>query len=624
MIRNHVIAFTVLCLCWALPGFCTETMLLEPGTPVFTEPSHEAPARAFITKPVIVEKGTTRLVLREQHPLARYWYFTEIKLGDNLSGYVEPHAVIHTDGQGKNHLEYKPYFLLWRLLLTAALAAALLAVVGDMLSHHIRKLPLPPSALAWRLILTVVLTRQLLLMILVQGAGNIITKPADDIAYFANAVSIMHWDFSHPWVMTLGHGLIYIPFILFTGTSTVETLMVPFSYFSGLVLAPLSLVMGFLIARKLTGNLRIPFIAMMLWAILPFFYCYNPDFNLKPMMFVSGFAPMSFRFDFPHYQTLIATGFNAMSDIPSTLLVLTVIYLALRLPSRLWSYAVLAAVYAFACLVRINNICFIPVLAFIVLYRFGKELFGSWRYFLAAGAIGGGVFLLVFSPQFAINYHFSGRLLGFGYITLPEMDPGAPLFSLTNFQMNAAYLGGSSHLIWALGISALWFMRDRTLRTILGIWTFPIIAFFLFYYFTVADPVRFILTAFPAFFIAVAGCEFREKLRTWEWGALAIIGFAWIVLGSNATLADWRFYLQGFRLLYHPLSFAQFEWLVMILLAGAIAALWRHRRLMLFLLAVSVLNLFGSAYLLLLLLTALFIRSLAEATLLLLPHFKRI
>lgn len=624
MIRNHVIAFIVLCLCRVLPGFCADTILLEPGTPVFSAPSHEASVRAIITRSVVAEKGAPQLILRKQHPLARYWYFTEIKLGGDLSGYVEPHAVIRTDEQGKKRLEYKPYSPLWRFLLIGALGAALLAVAGDTLSHRIRKQTLPLSALTWRLILIVVLTRQLLLMILVQGAGNIIASPADDTAYFDNAVSLMHWDFSRPWLTSLGHSLFYIPFILFTGASTVEEIMVPFSYFSGLVLAPLSLVTGFLIARRLTGNLRVPFIAMMVWAVLPFFYGYNPDFNVRPMMFVSDFHFMSFDFNFAHYQALIAAGFNSMSDVSSTLLVLATVYLALRLPSRLWSYAVLAAVYAFACLIRINNICFIPVLAFIVPYRFGKELFASWRYFLSAGVIGCGVFLLMFSPQFAINHHFSGRLLGFGYITLPGTEPGAPLFSPAHFLLNGAYLGGSSHLIWTLGICSLWFMRDRAARTILGIWIFPIIAFFLLYLFTVADPVRFILTAFPAFFIAMAGCEFREKLSGWEWVALAIVGVAWILAPSNVTVADWRFYLQGFGLFNHPLSFKPSDWVVVILLAGGIAGLYRHRRLMLFLLAVSILNLFGNAYLLILLLAAVFIRSLADAALLLSPYFKRV
>ncbi|GEM_PF-798653 len=592
-------------------------------TPVFAEPDLEGKALLITNRPIEVEILNTELVLTQKHPLARYWHFSQVRLPDGATGYMEPQVSVEFNDAGKPIMKFTFLTPWWRLLMIWAVGIGLIVTLVKLFYHFTKRQILPERNLHCWLILLIMLIRQALLLALVQGAGNIIASPADDHAYFDNAVSLMHWDFSRPWLTTLGHSLFYIPFILFTGARTVGDIMVPFSYFSGLVLGPLSLAVGYLIAHRLTGNLRVPCIAMILWAILPFFYQYNPDFSASPRIFVSGFQPMNFQFTLPHYETLIATGFNAMSDVSSTLLTLVSIYLALRLPSRMWSYAALAAVYAFACLIRINNVCFIPVLAFIVLYRFSGELFSSWRYFLTAGAIGCVAFLLVFAPQFAINCHFSDRLLGFGYITQPETVQVPPLFSLAHFQMNAAYLAGSSHLIWVLGICGLWFMRDRARRTILSLWIFPVIAFFLLYLYSVADPVRFILTAFPAFFIAMAGWEFRGNLRAWEWGALAVTGAAWILLEPNATLADWRFYLQEFHIFHHPLLFRPFEWVVMILLAGGIAALYKHPRLMLFLLAVSILNLFGHAYLLVLLLTAAFIRSLVDAAILLPPRFKR-
>ena len=74
-------------------------------------------------------------------------------------------------------------------------------------------------------------------------------------------------------------------------------------------------------------------------------------------------------------------------------------------------------------------------------------------------------------------------------------------------ELTSAFYGTTNQVIWIPALLSLFFMRDRKLRITLTWWAVPIILFFFGYSHGTDDPIRFILTSYPAFFIAIAAAS---------------------------------------------------------------------------------------------------------------------
>ena len=102
--------------------------------------------------------------------------------------------------------------------------------------------------------------------------GSFFCSPADDPGYFEVALGLLDGKVDGPWSFTMGQALWYIPFMLIMQTRDYFDIVIPFSCFSGLILAPMSLGFLLIFFRKLSGSLGAAFAATGILALMPFFF----------------------------------------------------------------------------------------------------------------------------------------------------------------------------------------------------------------------------------------------------------------------------------------------------------------------------------------------------------------
>ncbi|WP_294480223.1 hypothetical protein [uncultured Victivallis sp.] len=562
------------------------TISLEPGTPVFRTAEMPGEVIAVAAEPTVLETtGQSRLFLIRSHPLARYFRMTEVRLPDGRTGYVHPAALLHPDGQ----LEVGNVVEFWRYPLAALLGGALAALLVILWKR--RREPDP-----WRWVelgLVPILLRMFLLILLVNRAQNIIASPADEPGYYMNLLGILNWDFSERWHFTVGTSLFYLPFELLSGTRNLIDIMIPLSWVEGFVIAPCSLWLGYVIGRKLTGSDIKASLAMLGWAILPFIWHHQPDFTER--FFIAFFEFPSAEFTYRHYINLIGCGFSAMSDTPSTCLMLTVFALLICRRASYRTAAAAAFLFGVACLFRINNIMFVPAIGAICLvYR--PEYFRNVRETVRYALLGALAFLIGFLPQMLANWKFFGNPLKFSYTNYAE---GAHTYVDWIFvELNSMFYATVNQLLWIPAILALFFLRDRKLRLVLALWAIPVIFFFFGYSHGTDDPVRFILTTYPALFLAVAASNVWERLkpRDFLWTIPLLAG--WILCIPNAAYGRYDWYLSApYRMLWR---LGDFSWItlagVAAMAVGIVMIGRKSRKTAAFLTVCSVLYLFGNGY----------------------------
>jgi hypothetical protein len=366
-----------------------------------------------------------------------------------------------------------------------------------------------------------VFLRWLLLLIMVLGVKNIICSAADDPGYFRTAIGFLNWDFSGKWSYTIGHGFFYMPFILLTGAKEYYDIAVYFSWFSGFIIMPAILGMFYLVIKKLTSSRFISFTATMMWSLIPFIYHYSQDWDRH--IYKSFCALPSLAPGFRHYSILISTGFNGMSDCVAAMLIMLVIMLCLYLQPKNRSLFLISGIYAFACLVRINNIFYSPLIAWLFWLKM-KDQFIGIKPILKAAIPSVVVFLVVFAPQFIVNHIQFGSCFTFPYIM--HENAANDGFEYRMLHHNITFLGNINHAVWSLGTVGMLFIKDKIKRTTLVLWTVPSILFFFGYTCTSYDGVRFILPTYGAMYAAFVCCEVWQAVssaqRKWLIGMIVI------------------------------------------------------------------------------------------------------
>lgn len=577
-------ALLLLCLLLAAAGFGA-TITLEPGTPVFRTPELPSEVIAVASARTELPETGSKLVLIQRHPLARYYRLSEVRLPDGRSGYTHPRILLTPDG----NLDFGNMLEWWRYPLAVLLCGGLAALAVTLWKRRREEDP-------WRRLelgLLPVLLRMTLLVLLVNSAQNIIAAPADETGYYSNLIHFLAGDFSERWHFTVGTSIFYLPFELLSGTRQLADLLIPVSWAEGFLIAPLSLFLGYLIARKLTGSDRKACAAMLIWAVLPFVWHHRPDFTGR--LFIAFFEFPSAEFSYRHYINLIACGFSAMSDTPSTMLVLLCMTILLYCRVSRRSAALAAFVFGVSCMFRINNILFLPAIAAIVWLRQPEYLAGVRRT-LTNAAAGAGAFLLGFLPQMLANWKFFGSPLKFSYTNYAE---GAHTYLHWSFiELNSAFYGTVNQLVWIPGLLSLLFLKDRKLRIILALWAVPVIWFFFGYSHGTDDPIRFILTSYPAFFIAIAACGVWDKLTRSQIGWLLLILAGWIVCIPNASYGSFGWYFaEPHHLLWRTGLFPPLQAAgTAAMAAGSVALFLTRRKLGIFTALASVLYLLGNAY----------------------------
>ena len=479
-------------------GLAAAQVTLPENTALFTTPDPFSTPAGAVSGEVEVRREFCKYT--HVHPLAYRHKFYEI-VRDGRIFYASPE--IRADST--QILEF-PLF--------RRLAMALAAAIGLFTAwRHFRERKsgtLAPGSrreAAYFLIEALAL-RYALSFAMLTEFSNLLPAAADDNGYFEVGYDLWNRSFTRPWRFTLGNGLWYIPFIALTNAKEFYDIALAVDYFNLLVTAPAALALAFLILREVKLPLYAAAAALFTAVLWCFVACHleNWDACSFPSFFVlPAFVTADPLGMWKFYRFCIGAGFNAMSDTPGLLVVLATVWCALSLPLKKRHAALTAALYGFACLIRINYCFLAPLLAFLWLVRM-RETKHPWREVALHAAAGAAAFLALFGWQLFVNYRDFGSIFRFGYV-LHYLDfpagerpaDGFTFHTLTQWR-NLKFLFGANHAAWTLFFAGTLFLRDRKLRTLFVLWAVPITIFFLGYYQTYCDAARFILPAFVAFF----------------------------------------------------------------------------------------------------------------------------
>ncbi len=510
---------------------------LPAGTPVFDAPKPGAGLLLVLPQnATIYPQHPPEQIWFRAHPLARRLDFYPVKL-QNKTCFASP-DISASRSTGKRKFELRMAHELpsvVRLLGPASAGTGLLLICRMIRTKKARQ--------DWRIWAGVLIAARIALLAWIVDAGaGLYCNPADEPGYFEVAKDLLRGHLAGPWTYPVGHGALFmLPFAAAAGAQSYWDILIPASWFSGFVLGPLALVLGFRILMELKIPMKHAFAAMLLWALLPFFLHHTPDWENK--VFHSFFDLPSIAASFRYYMTLIGCGFNGMSDMFSTVLVFAVILACLKIRPSLCSLALVSALLGVACLVRLNNIFFCPVAGYLLLLRFRENLTGvrQWTAFLLTGSL---VFLAVTGIQLAVNFHQFGSMWIFPYslhaLNLPPGERPAAGFTFVTLVkgISLRYLLESNLFVMSSAISGFLLLPDREKRAVLGLWAIPVILFFCGYSHTFCDPVRFILSSFvPLLAAAVLAAGRLLRTNRLRLGIFCLLTAVLVILHSGVVLA---------------------------------------------------------------------------------------
>ena len=498
----------------ALRGETRAAEPLPPGIPCFGKPDYFSAPAGLLVVPTF-PAGPAKRVFSADHPLAWYNDFFPVRVGGS-EYQASPTISGGRNAAGKITVWQERRAAPWRWILTGALAAGCLLWMARLLRE-----PAAPGTPAEErdFVLAALLLRLALLSFTVNWWCNLVPAAADDNGYFEVAYDLLRGSLAGPWNYTVGLPLCYLPFAGLTGATEFYDIALAFDYFAGFFVAPLAMILGFRLLRRMGVGARGSFAVLLIWAVWPFFAWHLEDWEGR--WFHSFFAFPPVDPDSPWmwwrcYASFINAGFNAMSDTPGLAAALAAMLAVLALPARRSSAAAVGALWGFACLIRINYILLLPF--FLCAAHFRMPEFGGAKRGIAAGILAAVGFLAVFGFQFFVNRHQFGSPFVFGYsrhyLDFAPLDRPAAGFTFHTLLKwtNLRHLALSNHPWWTLGLAGLLFMRDRKRRDLL-IWAgVPLILFFLGYSHTFCDARRFIFVSFVIFLGAVAGLEVWSEL----------------------------------------------------------------------------------------------------------------
>lgn len=491
MIRR-LLALAVLL--FALPLAAAERLVFE---------SPDAPAidtGRLLDAPFAPAGETVGFVTR--HPLMQRVDMQVLALPDGRRFY----APVNADGTDLEIADPAPWVPpMFRIM------AVMLAVAAAAWFFAWRRKRLSPTENLWLALAVLVLFRVVAMLWSLMICGDYFCAPSDDLGYLEVSRGIMRGNFSGPWSFTVGLSVLYLPFMLIFGESYFA-FAPALSTFSALVLSPLALALAFLFMRRICGSMVRAWWAGAVLAAWPFFVHWIQR-SSGPVDWMLS-APR-LGADFFNYNIFIGAGYNTMSDTFAMLAVFAALLMAATVPLKwYWSLAA-GAVFGFACLIRVNDVFYLPVMALVWMLREERPWSGIA---LARYAAGGLMAMAVFSVQLAVNHHQLGGIFTFPYVLHPNRAAAGFLFEC--IPGNLAFLFNANRPWWAAGLAALALVSDRKSRTIIALWSLPVLLFFCGYPCATWDAARFLLPIYGAFILAAA--LLCWKRQWWLWGALSV------------------------------------------------------------------------------------------------------
>lgn len=484
-------------------------VFVVPSTPFFQAPTihslvvHVAADdrhyQILETKRYFIKKNP--IIKRSWHPLMTVVDFHRVRLDDRKDAWVSEDLLYD---QKTRRIVPRPlpdinfqYCALTALLLMAVLLYALNKTTKILDLWKTPGIwPLKSSIIA---LCVLILLRLFLLFLTLTLSGKVILNPVDELGYFTISRDLIDCHISAPWQFTLGLGIFHLPLVWLLKARSYFDLVFPISIINSCVLVPLTFCMVFYIIQKISCSTRNACVALSLWATLPFFYFPVELHHLdvaKSLFAEPDFSAASYRL----YYIFHAIGYNGLSDTPSAFFVISCFFLIIAFPPKTRLIIIVSAIFAFSCLIRLNNIFFSPLIAYLLWDK--KKSVGEENilHIIASASIAVIVFLVCFSPQLITNYAQFKSILAFPYIL--HADQAHKGFELVSLPDGINFLIGGNFLYICLGCWALLFMKDRYVRNIFVLWSAPPLLFFCGYIVVTNNPVRFILPVYYALLAA--------------------------------------------------------------------------------------------------------------------------
>lgn len=493
------------------------TLYPEPGIPVLAAPEIGAKVIALTEGTAEYDVIAVQRYMFRQHPFGRYFDFNQVKLPGGQAGWIcENLRIVEKDGKKTidriqpDNFNYKTASVICGLII---LVIALYFISEKLFPQQTLRLGLKkisPVEQTVGLLALLVLTRYLQLLIMLGCDSSLVTLAPDGNTYFNMARDIVNLNFNNPWDRSIGTCFVYIPFIwLLPAAKSFIDVAPQLAAFNGFVLMPLCFVLGFFIIRKVCGSEFKAFFAVLLWIIIPFFYFNIQDFDKD--IFGSLIGLPQFHFSWRLYSLHQALNYNNLTDAFSTLFVFLTIFLALFMPPRWQMAAAVSALFGVSCLIRLNNIFFALLIAFIFWYRL-KSSWKTWPQILRYIAGSLICFLIAFAVQFVFNKLHVGSFLTFPYVLVGNGTEKGFVPALV--PLHTKFLIGCNFLFFVLGIWGMIFCKDKYCRNFLVLMAAPTAIYFCGHITTTSDPVRYILSIYlPLLAAFVCAAPWKELNR---------------------------------------------------------------------------------------------------------------
>ena len=387
------------------------------------------------------------------------------------------------------------------------------------------------------LILFLLFLKQFLLSLYLSAGECVQARLIDESCYLKIGYELFH-TVTGKWNYPVGYPLLIAGVMAVTGGSFagIQQASEWISVFNGFLLFPAVYALLGVILYRFTLSLRRTFLILLALILIPFFVfpCENFTANDYTQWIDIPLLTISYK----SYYIRMWTSLNALSDPSSVFFVLLCIFLALFRGKGIRNLLLISALFGFSCLVRLNNIFFAPLLAYLFLmanretYRESKKTFFRDIFSCAF------VFLLVFSPQFFVNYRDFSSIWIFPYVLHEAANAGFEIGSLLGGGMK--YYTSCNQLLFSFGCASLFFMKKGFFRTVLILWIVPLVLFFSGYVCFSANPVRFILPSLLGLGCAAGCCQdvLEEEWGKREWGSFFFLLFC--------TIASFNPYVHEF------------------------------------------------------------------------------
>lgn len=529
-------------------GFGAERYVtVPPETPFFKEPTTDSGILQVATKTLSFEIQETRRVYlaknpfvvaagRTWHPLMAYADFFRVSVTDEKDAWVSRDLKYYEEGKiviPWRDPDYLYLYLSWATVAATAFLACWGFTRGQLFDIvRLSAGPLLRPRVVAAALAMLILIRYALFFNTLSMCGKTIIYPTDEHHYFEVAIGLIHGRIADNWRYTIGLPLLYVPFVVISRALNYFDVQFLLSFFNSLVLQPTCCLLVFLVLQKATRSSRTALLTVALLTVLPFIY-----FPVEHHVINGGKGLFKAVFGLPElnsasyrlYYLFLSNGHNGMSDMPSALLILLCIALGLYLRPGTKLLTIVSALFGFACLVRINNILFAPLVAYVFWIRM-RSVLDTPTSIGKSVTIAVTSFVVVFSPQFVVNWMQFGSPFIFPYVL--HGSNAAEGFNFHRLRTGIPFLIGCNYIYMSAGAFGLLFTRDIKKVALTGLWSVPLILYFCGYEVLCASPVRFILPAYAGLLGAFAGSDFWRALSPTQKFPVSVICAASFLLVS--------------------------------------------------------------------------------------------